>query len=760
MLSEGLLFTSQAFVLLALCCFDTFGAWVKVVTPTDGSEVGNATLVRAETSGADISEVVFKVDGADVSAPQKTPYQVYLAKELFPKGLHTIMAVGTTVAGTKVKSDWIRVLSTNPPAYTLNSGPYNVEDLGSILAANTQDRQFMFRLPNGDLHLLLYYVVADDWKYPFQILDANLSAGTARLTDGVLGRPGPATTALHPNNGRIYLGTGSPGHLLEYDPATGGTNYIGKLATITNGANRVAASIEIGDDGWVYVGEQSPPASVERYNPDTRAFEDIGAIDIDFQASQYAYTIGADTRYVYVGLGQQPWYLGVYDNQTRTKTIYWKDQIDKGGGVYRGVSGGWYYWRSTSEGNKYYVLTNGQPLYAGTSIASIPPIKSSYNRGNVVNEVSQFPLTYNTEVDLSDVYPDSVSNRAVIRWRQVGNDFWNSIDTANVGTFRLQALAIKRVYPFNGRLFCIPDFYGPVCEFRVTDRTTTKLGPPIYSLYNAVFEKNAVYLSGYPGATLVYEPWRSWNLNRSTSDWSPASVNPHPVLLGLGRYHYYSTFGADGLVYIASHHERNSVGGELGWYDPTTGANGSLREPFTDITNDVEDLKPALGGSKLVYASRGGYLHIFDVATKRIERKIKPNLGVDALDKVVEVSPGVVLGVVSNRLFKVDILDGSTLFTKDLPGQVFGGPSIMPAYNHRLALGPDGYVWLFIDNSLYRVNPSDGSMVRILDGQARSLMFDEGDLYLHGGPNLYRIRRIMAEVVGPASQLKVPPHTP
>src|SRR6185295_3950373 len=115
------------------------------------------------------------------------------------------------------------------PRYVLADGPFKLEALGSIISANTQEKQIMFRAgPGKDLHLLMFYDVPEGWQRPFQILDVNLSTASARLTDGVLGRPGPSAASLYQD--RIYLGSSDPGHFMMYDPQNGKTQHIATLS--------------------------------------------------------------------------------------------------------------------------------------------------------------------------------------------------------------------------------------------------------------------------------------------------------------------------------------------------------------------------------------------------------------------------------------------------------------------------------------------------------------------------------------------------
>jgi hypothetical protein len=266
------------------------------------------------------------------------------------------------------------------------------------------------------------------------------------------------------------------------------------------------------------------------------------------------------------------------------------------------------------------------------------------------------------------------------------------------------------------------------------------------SLYDAMAVDAGWYLAGYTAATLRWDPARPWALTASTPNRSDTSVNPYQ-LPGFHKYHYYLARGADGFVYVGVHHERDSVGGELGWYDPATDKRGSLRTPFEK--HDVRHIIAADGGSRIVYSSVAtepgleAKLFVFDVAAKRIERELTPVPGTSAYDKLVEVTPGIVLGVLGDRVFKVDIRTGEVLYARELGGQAFQG---ILTYDHRLEKGPDGYIWLYVNNWISRIRPSDGAVERIVSAApAGNLVFFGNGLYLYGSANLRVVRGLFAQ---------------
>jgi hypothetical protein len=705
-----------------------------------------------------VKSVVLKVDGADICAPLTTaPFVNDLSSRKLQNGIHSLMALAKDAAGNVARSSLVSILVSNPPAYRLGTGPFTVENLGSVLSANTLDRLAFFRLVN-DTHLLLYYI-ADYGVSPIQILDVNMTQGTARLTNGVaLGRAGVRGTVLHPN-GKIYAGTSEAngtGYFLEYDPTTGETRQISQLSDTGTQYS------EIGDDGWIYLGEDVH-GRVDRYNPFSEAFERLGQMDTNYSGNaQYAYTLGADSRYLYVGLGQSPWYLSIYDTQTTKRTLYWATNGDSLGTVRHGTNGCWYYQRyiSTPYHAVWYQLTNGAPV-----LLENPPsdLLLEPQRGNLVDSIN-YGYLFGYQANLDDALPNSSSNYATIRWRAVGATNWQSVGVAD---FHLAPVGISRLYPWDStHLLGFSAFYQPVFIWNANDLQTTVLGYPQFNLYDAVFDRGAAYFCGYTSGQLRYDRSHPWTLTSSIPNRFDTAVNPYQTSLAIGKHEFYETFGADGLVYVGARHERDSSGGELGWYDPITGTNGSLRTPF--LLYDVNDLKPALGGTKLVYASTSTNLFVFDVATKSIERTIVPLPGI-TMDKVVEVAPGVMFGATGSNIFKVNIIDGSHVSLGTLPGMAFG--ESIKVYNERLVLGPDGYIWMFrwyrdpgfmMHCSLYRINPDDGSYTTILADTfytygENNLMFNEGDLYLYGGTKLYRIQKVLEALMTAPAGLQVVP---
>jgi hypothetical protein len=610
----------------------------------------------------------------------------------------------------------------------LNSPPYTAETLSAHIYAARLTHQVIATDPvSGEIHLLIGYVYNN--SEPFQLVDVNLTTGVANVVDAVPGAPNLTNAfALRPN-GKHYIASNDPGYLYEYDLQTGVGRSIHALA------DKAGMCLTVGDDSKLYIGE-AVKGYLERFDPDTGAWDNFGILDDPGPPYyRYAYTVGADDRYVYVAMGKLPWYLVVYDLETRSTQTFWKDLAPAMVTVSRGRAGGWYAYVS---GLGWFALRHGQPV----PITETPDVVPYTHRGGVCGDRTFETCDLPWEIDLGRAVPvgTGIEATAEISWREKEDrrpspptnlivsggesvvapeldEVTSSEQHVQVGV-RMSTQFVRRLVPGpgDGEVFGFTTSYGPAFRFtNSSELPFTVLGATQRSSYDALYlpEQDRWYLAGYPAALLEYDPNAPWTLlpGRDPSD---PTLNPHEPVPGFGKYHYYLAKGSDGLVYVGVHQEREAVGGELGWFDPVARTKGSLRLPFERF--DVRDLKAALGGQKLVYSSvsldsEDAKLFVFDVASKKLEREITPLPGVSALDKVVETSPGVVVGVAGSTVFSVDIRDGRVLYRKDMGGQ-FG---TVVSYDRRLILGPDGRVWLVLvpegaGPHLARINPVDGSV--------------------------------------------------
>jgi hypothetical protein len=267
------------------------------------------------------------------------------------------------------------------------------------------------------------------------------------------------------------------------------------------------------------------------------------------------------------------------------------------------------------------------------------------------------------------------------------------------------------------------------------------LGSPQNSLYAALPHGGKWYLSGYPSATYEYNPAQPWTLTDTTTDHT--ATNPRRLPLQIGKYHYFSAAGSDGRVYVAANHERDSVGGELGWCDPADDATGSLREPLARWA----PCGLAAVGTRIVYSGNSldgeeGTLFVVSVSDPAtIERTITPLTGLpyDEAGYIVRVSDTDVVGVAGFNAYRVNVVTGVRLWLVTLPEQAMGG---FNTFNRRAELAPDGYIYFYGGTSVYRLNADTGTLRLVAEnaGAQGLITWRGGTAYIYGTTELRRIR--------------------
>ena len=647
-------------------------------------------------------------------------------------------------------------------SWQLNPSIPGVTNLGTLISSCVQEHQQYFVNTNGDKHFLLWYYGGSEDN----LLDVNLTQGTARRTSTWAGRGGIAGYAY--SNGIVYRAINDAfysnsvmnGVLISYDVASG------NISTISATYDYGGYYMDWGDDGRLYMGSYgyNSGASLERYDPTTRVFESLGLVDTNRSfpsGGQYAHTLGADTRFCYVALRTgQKWYLGVWDSVTGMKTNMWYPG-DGTSYIYRGKHGGWYYDRKgdgTAEigtSHVWYSLSNGVANLIGTNATFYTNVLSHVDsstdhwRANMVNDAPIFTNDTGFEFELGYAYPDSSNNVSTVGWSTNGSGIWNYASASN---FSLSPANLGRIYPNGTNLMILCYLYGPWLDYNPPTRSVRRYGQMPNEVYSAIHRGDVWYITGYNAVTISFNPSLPWTFSPATPNKGDPSVNPHYLSLAMVRSELYSAIGSDGMLYVASWVSRTGAGTKFGWYDPTHDTSYSYW-PFTDNANAPSDLVAVMGGTKLVFLPYGNNnLYVFDVASKSFTATnslILPEL--TTLDKCLEVANGIVVGVSGNRVWQYNVATDTVLSTNTLPGAAWIGGVVTHAVtqsNHRLGLGPDGYVWLTLGNDLYRIHPATCAteLVKTNVGM-HDVVFNGGDAYLYypSSPELHVLQNLLIE---------------
>jgi hypothetical protein len=105
---------------------------------------------------------------------------------------------------------------------------------------------------------------------------------------------------------------------------------------------------------------------------------------------------------------------------------------------------------------------------------------------------------------------------------------------------------------------------------------------------------------------------------------------------------------------------------------------------------------------------------------------------------MIEVADDIVFGIViaSGPTYKVIRFRPSnkqilTLQNLGVSGTPFGfGDNQYSRMNYKLEKGPDGYIWMFVDNSLYRVDPTTCVFSKVVDTNYAKLKFASNNVNL------------------------------
>jgi hypothetical protein len=623
-------------------------------------------------------------------------------------------------------------------------------NIGALIASTTEDHESFLVNTNGDNYLLLSFYSGGG-----NLLSVNLTAQTATLAHYPNARMGVRGTAY--TNGVYYFALPNStynegsykGQLYSYEVSSGTTNRLA-LTSIHGGYH-----MEIGDDGWIYLGSQVY-ANLERYNPTTGVLEDYGKADPDHtDGNVTVYSIGADERYVYCQI-YNGWYLAVIDNQTgeRTNFFYGVGDVGSGVNIFRGRTGGWYYERqgvATGMARVWYALSNGVPNLIGTDATFRTNVyySTDFYRAGVVDPAGSATNETGRAFDLGYIYPNSSNNWATVRWKGNAESEWQQASATN---FTLSAANPKKLYSDGGEIFVLGPSYGPMLRYAPASGVVTIYGTSPYSLIGAVKNGGDWCIAGYDAATLIFNPTAPWTLSPSTLDITSPSVNPHKLGLSLRTHEFDPCIGSDGLLYVASHVDRNGSGGYLGWQD-LAGTSGYYRPTTWEYaSNSVSGLTPFLGATKLAYTPSGWpALYVFNVATKTMERTNAAILpAATTLGKCVEVASGVLVGVNGGEVWRYDYASESTI-TNALPGTAW--PGFTYKWDKVLCLGPDGYVWLTLGNDLYRLHPTTCEPELIKAGVGpHNVMFNGGDAYLYNPstPELHVLSGLLTYTAPPA----------
>ena len=334
---------------------------------------------------------------------------------------------------------------------------------------------------------------------------------------------------------------------------------------------------------------------------------------------------------------------------------------------------------------------------------------------------------------------------SVIRYRRAGSRDWTS-KTITFTSLPVFPVKPSRVLPIAGAnpLLIFGNGYLPAVKYDYKKRRVQEfLGFPQISPYSLLQADSGYYICGYPSMQERYDPSLPWTLTganfviKGNDPGDSHKTNPYRTKAQYGKWNYFSTYSRNSTVWMAGPHRYTSTN-SLIWYNPANGSHGEILQ-----AEPCRSLVAAHNRAKICWGGNADQIFVYDAATKKLERTIKIDSGLATGGNVV-MAPSdnefVMAVVVDNRdrtgaakkLVKVNIADGTTVWSKAMPpGFPFGSPD-QSKQNRQLIRGPDGYLWLFLGKSIYRVD-ADGNFSAVTGdlGIIGALMFSGTDLLIY-----------------------------
>ena len=539
----------------------------------------------------------------------------------------------------------------------------------------------------------------------------------------------------------------------------------------------------LGTDGKLYAIGQHPSkaATAAQIDPDTLAATPYGPIGPSHEPSAcWGYSGAADDRFVYIASGKVPWYLVAYDRQTgKSRTLVETERVEGMVSVSQQPDG------CTASASKI-VGTDGARrdywLHEGKAIPREGPKASPPwgGRSGPAPAARAAP----PEVDTRRAVPDLEGFAEL--WIRSPEDKAKApaqpppeTPPEQLGWKRyryqvpLYPHAIYRLMELpDGRLFGTAGAYEGNFVFDPAANQGKHLGKTHLSHYSTAFLDGLLYMSGYPTSPLyVFDPARPWTAgtvagNRVVEDRDP-KANPRQLLLlgtkELAGTHkmYAGATGADGAVYFGGQWMRDGSCGGVAWYEPKTGRAGGMWKPFSNY--QVTHMAAADGGRVIVISTRRvedtvlkkpkpeqGALFLLNTAGRELSGPLEPVPQAKGTGPIVCAGGSRVVGWTADPaneqasiLYSVDVRDSKVLYAKALPRPlpVAIGSNQQEAWDFRV--GPDGWIWTFIDGALARIDPS-GGQVQVVGRPAAAgrIAFAQDRVYLGGRTALRRLKGV------------------
>ncbi len=551
----------------------------------------------------------------------------------------------------------------------------------------------------------------------FFVLDVDPHSGSLRQFVGTIEESNYPTATLMSKSGVLYIGAAYAGRLYRYDPAM---QALDDLGAINPEKATFPCAIDEDKSGRIWIGSYGT-ADLTSFDPKTGEFQRYGRMD---EIDMYNYPMVNADGMICNRIAQTKPKCVILDPKTGKKEVVGPVAV-KGQDTFeiRKDAKGWVHIVS-SLGNFRIQGFKAIPEKDAPERAARSPFQDIEEVKFVGGEIEPYG-----RMEIQTVGGET--RTLDLNYERAGTEIFyvhKGPDELVYGSSILP-LHLFRFSPESGEIVDL-------------GRASSANGEA-YSMANL---DGKIYISAYTGATLsVYDPAKPYDFSDSPDS------NPRD----LGRmdnisYRPRSTLaGPGGKVWVASLPDYGLWGGPLSWYDPATGE----KKAYYNIVGDASCYtlayleKPDLiavggtiqGGSGTLPKVDQSVLFLWDYKAENKAWEGTMDRPVEAFNALLALPSGKLLGTATGggkpELFLFD--PETKIFEKraDLPS---GQPLDLG-----LVLGPDGLVYGFTRNCLYRLDPDAWTLTPVLTEEGGFDIagpFLDLDLYYAKGVELKSIR--------------------
>ena len=495
-----------------------------------------------------------------------------------------------------------------------------------------------------------------------------------------------------------------------------------------------------GPDHALYVGGWKLHHAM-RFDPVTGASVDYGPQGPEAKGGLYH--VAADDQYLYSTLGGRPYILNAYHFETAEQEVVATFELPERAVLVRRPQG-------------VFVIVDRQHKSLLMTQPTDDIVRVYHLEHKRLTPVDALP----PEPDPEAGQPAILATSPVCRgdgtatlWYQPPGEEWKSV-TFQAGDspsymFRLGA--------YEGKL--IGSSEDPYNLFTYDPATGDKSLPGGIELHTYAFREcgGLVYFVGYSGGRVyAWDPERPWTLNPPNPLVEPpdtASPESNPRIVAnfeLQRRCYTIVLAADGRLYVPCGAYIESIpGGLLGWYDPSSGESGGIRDAFEHAKG--MDAETALDGRYVVTASvpwpeptpgfREADLVIYDTLEKKVTGRVAPRPGCMACSTIIEWEPGRIVGrFTEDEQSPADAV--TTFYTMDVEAQTCETILQLPGVpQQRMIRLDNGSIGCLFGDRILLIDPGARTCeaAGTVDSPPRDWMILNDDLYVILGQEIHRM---------------------